>query len=104
MKKVLVLVGIVFMIILYPLMYSVSKETIEITVNDKERITTGDESKYLVYTEGETFENVDDLVRLKFSSSDLQGSLKKDSTYKVLVIGWRVPFLSKYRNILKVIK
>ena len=41
-------------------------------------------------------------IRLKFNSSNIQGKLKEGHTYKVTVIGYRVPFFSWYQNIIKV--
>jgi hypothetical protein len=80
-------------------------ETVTITIEDKERVLqrSGDDltAKYLVFTETETFQNTDCLIRFKFNASDLQGSLKRGETYEVLVYGWRIPFLSVYRNLVK---
>lgn len=93
-------------VIAYSVFYYSSVEEITITVTDKERIieTAHDKtsSKYLVFAEGETFENQDEFIMWKFNSSDVQGQLKNDSTYTVKVIGWRIPFLSTYRNILSI--
>ena len=87
----------------YQTMYYLSSETIEITIKDKERITTGNaqnlESKFLVYTTTEVFENTDSLLYFKFNSSDFQNNLEVGKTYKVRVAGWRIPFFSMYRNI-----
>ena len=80
----------------------VSTDTVTITVTDKERVVKSESSYYLVYTDDEVFKNVDDLMWGKYSSSDLQGKLRLDTTYKVTVDGWRVPFLSMYRNIIKI--
>lgn len=81
-------------------------ETVTFTVTDKDRIVTGSgegvSSKYLVFTDIETFENTDSFLRLKFASSDLQGSLKVGETYTAEVYGWRVPVFSTYRNIVEV--
>lgn len=81
-------------------------DTTTITITDKERIVerSGESvsSKYLVFTETETFENTDCFVRFKFNSSDIQGRLKAGKTYTVDVYGWRIPFLSLYRNIVRV--
>lgn len=85
----------------YALMYG-SGETVLITVTNTERITTGDESKYLVFTIDETFENTDSIWFLKFDSSDIQGRLQPGQTYRADVYGWRIPFLSIYRNIVHV--
>lgn len=81
-------------------------DTVTITVTDKERVVKRNgnsvSSKYLVFTETETFENTDCLARFKFNSSDVQGRLKTGETYTVDVYGWRIPFLSAYRNIVRV--
>jgi hypothetical protein len=75
-----------------------------LVVQDKERIVTGagdqQQSKYLIFTDKETFENVDSWLALKFNSSDVYGSITKGATCDFRVTGWRVPFLSWYRNIL----
>jgi hypothetical protein len=86
--------------------YYASSEIIEITITDKERITTGSgkniSSKFILYGENEVFENTDSWLYLKFSSSDIQNKLSVGKTYKVKVVGWRVPFFSWYRNIISV--
>ena len=84
-----------------------------ITVTDKERIysssMSGDSitqtSKYLVFgmdENGETlvFENTDIFIRGKWDSSTVQGSLLVGNTYKVTVVGYRIPFFSWYENII----
>lgn len=83
-----------------------SSEIVDIVVVDKDRITTGSgdsmSSKYLIFTETETFENTDSLTRWKFNSSDIQGKLLVGNAYQVEVYGYRIPFLSQYRNIVDV--
>ena len=82
-----------------------------ITVTDKERIYTGSgnssSSKYLVFGDDDNgnslvFENTDCFIRGKWNSSNIQGQLKVGNTYKITVIGYRVPFLSWYQNIIKI--
>ena len=106
--------GLVIAVFLGGIVYTVAwygtEEEITITVTDKERIVeasgSGEDatvsSKYLVFTDKETFENTDALFLGKFNSSDIQGRLHKDSTYTVVVYGWRIPFLSSYRNIVEI--
>jgi len=94
-------------IVIYNVAYYSSIETITIQVTDKERIVESDgdggtTSKYLVFTQTETLENSDEFFMGKWNSSDIQGTLKQDSTYQVRVIGWRIPFLSMYRNVINV--
>jgi hypothetical protein len=87
----------------YPIAYKMSEETIEITIKEKERITTGSgeniSSKFIIYTENEVFENTDSWLYFKFNSADYQNKFTVGKTYKVKVAGWRIPFLSMYRNI-----
>ena len=78
-------------------------ETVQVVVQDKERITSGHNnatSKYLIFTETETFENTDSWLALKFNSSDVYGSIQKGQACSFRVTGYRSPFFSRYRNIL----
>ena len=87
----------------YSVAYKMSTETIEITVTEKERIATGSgeniSSKFIIYTKSEVFENTDSWLYSKFNSADYQNKFTVGETYKVKVAGWRVPFLSMYRNV-----
>lgn len=73
---------------------------VTITVEDKERVTDGDTSKYLVFTDKGTFENTDSLFEGKHNSSDVYGKLKRGKTYDCHVQGHRHPWLSMYENII----
>lgn len=75
---------------------------IVISPGGAERVVNGDSSSYLVYAEGETFRNSDSLWHWKWDSSDLHGTFKQGGTYRAKVYGWRVKFLSWYRNIVEV--
>lgn len=87
----------------YPVAYKMSAETIEITIIKKERIATGSgeniSSKFIIYTKSEVFENTDSWLYFKFNSADYQNKFTVGETYKVKVAGWRLPFLSMYRNV-----
>lgn len=39
---------------------------------------------------------------MKFDSSDVYGELEIGNSYEVRVVGWRIPLLSWYRNIIDV--
>lgn len=87
----------------YPIAYKMSAETVEISIKNKERITTGRgeniSSKFIIYSETEVFENTDSWLYFKFNSADYQNKFTVGGTYKVEVAGWRVPLLSMYRNV-----
>lgn len=74
------------------------------TVTDKERIVSGSgenqTSKWLIFTDQEVFQNSDSRWALKFNSADFQGRIQVGQTCTFTVVGWRVPFMSMYRNII----
>lgn len=86
--------------------YYQTDDVVTVTVTDKERIVTGNgesvSSKYLIFTDKETFQNTDLLFAGKFNSSDIQGMIRPGETYQFKVLGWRWPFLSMYRNVVQV--
>jgi hypothetical protein len=80
----------------------ITKDVITVKVKEKERVNTSFSSKYLIFTETEVLTNDDDFFIWKFDSSDLYGDIEEGKTYKFYVYGWRIPFLSWYRNITKI--
>lgn len=77
-----------------------SKDTTTFTVSEKERVTKGDDSYYLVYTDQGVFKNEDSWLQLKFNSSDLYGNLKNNTEYTCTKNFWRVRLLSMYENLI----
>lgn len=104
--KVLLGITIIFLLgifIVEPMLYYQTGEITTITVSEKEVVHSKNSFTYLIYTEGgEVLENSDLLFYGKFNSSDFQAKLKEGEIYKVKVYGWRVPFLSWYRNIAEI--
>jgi hypothetical protein len=72
---------------------------VTVTVTDKVR-TGGDNSKYLIFTDRGTFENIDSMVKGKYNSSDLYGQIKVKHTYTFHVRGVRSEFWSMYPNVI----
>jgi len=99
-------IGIIIVYCVWQYVYHQTQTDVNITVTGTERVISSDgesvDSKYLIFTTLETFENSDNLILGKWNSSDVQGSVRPDSTYLAHVVGWRVPFLSMYRNILTI--
>lgn len=84
---------------------SFNTHTVTITVSGTDRAWSGKGSKWLVLgtdANGDplVLENTDNLLRLKFNSSDIQAVIEEDKTYEAEVVGFRVPFLSWYENII----
>lgn len=100
---VITLMGVTLILaVLYGIVYLNSEVPERMTVTDKERITSSEESKYLVWSTEETFEITDTVLFWRFNSSDLYGSLEIGKKYCMNVAGWRVPILSWYRNIIEI--
>ena len=107
MSKIILLFALIIGgTITYQVSYYASSKTISITINKTDRITTGSgediSSKYLIFTDETTYENTDLMFLGKWNSSDIQGKFKAGETYKVKVVGWRIPILSMYPNIVEI--
>lgn len=76
--------------------------TIIATVDRKESVSSRKSHTYLIFTDKGVFENDDVFFRGKFNSSDFYNEIKEGHTYKFTVVGQRIPFLSMYKNIIKV--
>ena len=104
-KFVLLLVFLVASLVVADVVVTLTTVTdVEATVTKCERVTVGSgdtlRSYYLVFTEEETFKNEDCTLHWKFNSSDIHGRLEEGKRYQFKVYGWRVQFLSWYRNVL----
>jgi hypothetical protein len=110
----LVLVGIVVLImsglIFNFTFFTFNDHEITVELTEKERVANrgGNGARFMVWGRnletGEivTLENTDILWRGKFNSADIQGSLQIGETYRLVVVGRRIPFLSMNQNILEV--
>jgi hypothetical protein len=110
-KRKLFIIGIVTLIIIgiigSKILFNFNDTAVTVTITDKERIYSHESSKYLVFGEDKdgnsfVFENTDCFIRGKWNSSDIQGQLKEGNTYEIIIVGYRVPFLSWYQNIIKI--
>ena len=101
-KSAAVLVGLLIMgAVVFYVPYC-SSETKEFIITGGERTETG----FLIYTQDETLKNKDTLWYLKYSSSDVQRealAVVGKSVY-LKVYGYRIPFFSRYRNVVKILK
>lgn len=77
-----------------------TRDTVQVKVIKTERVSEGSNSKYLIFTENETFENVDSMLAFKFNSSDVYGRINEGAECTFDVAGKRWRILSMYRNIL----
>ena len=79
-------------------------QTHDITVTKVESVFSGSSSKYLIFTDGEVYEDDDIFMRFKFDSSDTYNKLKNLGKFNVKTCGYRIPLLSRYKNIVQINK
>lgn len=74
-----------------------------VTIASKERQCDGgkDGSCYYVVfgTNDQIYENRDTMLQGKWDSGNLQAKLREGHTYRLELVGWRIPFLSMRENI-----
>lgn len=81
--------------------YYSSAESMTITIEDKWIKPQGEDTKYLIQTsENGVMCVIDSIYYLSFDASDRYCQLKIGDTYNITKVGWRIPILSKYENIL----
>jgi hypothetical protein len=74
-----------------------------ITVINKER-WVGEKGRYFIFTEKEVFLNQNDYYHNKENADALYPLFKKGMAYKVKVVGYYLPFLPRFRNIINIIE
>ena len=84
-----------------------SEKTYQISVTEKDIKNYGDGGKFLVFAELEdgtirVFSIEDTLIKGRWDSADDYARIHVGESYTVTVIGWRVPFLSWYENIIEI--
>ena len=89
--------------------YSASEETRTCTITEKDRTTKvvdgNSSTDHRVWTEECGVLSVNDsLVGMSFDTADKYGSIKVGQTYELTTMGWRVPFLSMFPNIIEVVE
>jgi hypothetical protein len=89
----------------YVLALELSRDTLDIVVEDKNIVTNGDPSepsdKWLVYAPDEVFTVAGDWTRGEFFAGQRFSELKPGNAYRVEVVGWRVPAINWYRKIVR---
>lgn len=106
-RGIIIVVAIILAILIaIPLCSSYySTKTYTVTVTDKDIKNYSSSSKYLVFTklengETKTFCIEDTFFNFRWDSSDAYADIEIGKTYKIEVIGWRIPFFSEYENIM----
>jgi hypothetical protein len=95
------LIGILVCILIILYSYFVA-DTITTRITDASM--TKVDNRFMIATESQPFVNEDVWYRLKFDSGSVQNDAirLKGKLAKIKKYGWRIPFLSRYENVLKI--
>lgn len=94
---------LVVALLAYPLALYASEQQCEITIKEKWTKTHDNEMKYLVSDiDGNVYCIEDSSVFLKWDASNRYAALDEGKIYSVTLVGWRVPMLSMYQNIVEI--
>ena len=81
-----------------------TEEVVDITVINKEK-WPGERGRYFIFSETEVFLNEDNYYHNnKTNADELYPLFKRGDSYKVKVVGWSLPFLPRFRNIITVLE
>jgi hypothetical protein len=104
--KLCAFVGILLLvsIVAYPVALFGSEQQQEITIDEKWTKQHGNGNmKYLVSdTDGNVYSIDDCHLYLRWDASNRYANIDEGKTYDVVLIGWRVPILSWYQNIIEI--
>jgi hypothetical protein len=98
-KAVLIGIAAVILLILYSFFVA---DTVETRITDAQM--TKVDGRYMIATEYRPFVNYDVWYRFKFNSGTVQNEAVrlKGKVVKIKKYGWRMPFFSRYENVVKI--
>ena len=103
MKKILVIIFIsIIALSCTGCMEYINEQTVTCKVKDKWVKRYDEKDVYLISCDDEVYKIEDLLFFGKFDSSDMYASIDKGKTYKITTTGYRMPYLSEYKNINKI--
>ncbi len=100
-KVKVILIGVLVCILTTLYSYFVA-DTITTRITDAQM--TKVDNRFMIATEARPFVNEDVWYRLKFDSGSVQNDAirLKGKLVKIKKYGWRIPFLSRYENVVKI--
>jgi len=108
MSKISIVLGVIIFlcIIVFGFIFFepfITEDEVEIRVINKER-WTGERGSYFIFTDKEVFVNEDNYYHNKTNADELYKLFNRGDTYKVKVVGYYIPFLPRFRNIINILE
>ena len=80
-----------------------TEEVIDINIINKER-WAGEKGRYFIFSDNEVFVNENNYYHNKSNADELYPLFKRGDNYRVKVVGFYIPFLPRFRNIVNIIE
>lgn len=98
---IIILTILVFGFLFFEPFLSESEETI-VVVNKE--VWKGEKEKYFIFTENEVFLDMNNYYHNKSNADALYPLLQVGKTYRVKVVGYYIPIIPRFRNIINIIE
>ena len=100
-KSLVLLILVSMSVILSPLIVrqATMNTSKSVLIKGKEAVQHKEGTKYLIFTNGQVYENQDSFWDWKFNSSDVYNDLDPGKCYDIKSNMFRLPFFSWYENI-----
>ncbi len=96
-----IILFMVFGFIFFEPFFSETEESI--VVINKE-VWKGEKGKYFIFAENEVFLNEDNYYHNKSNAADLYSLFEAGQTYRVKIVGYYLPLIPRFRNIINIIE
>jgi len=104
---ILATVVLLVLLVVLPIVWNVHREEATVTVVERMTVSPGDAQHYLVSCEieGQSGRHVlivaDSLWYWRWNSSDVWSNLEVGKQYRVTTAGYRIPIMSRWKNIIR---
>lgn len=97
---IIILVILVFGFVFFEPFFSETEESI-VVVNKE--IWKGERERYFIFSENEVFLNANNYYHNKSNANDLYPLFQAGKTYRVKIVGYYLPLIPRFRNIISII-
>jgi uncharacterized membrane protein YqiK len=108
MVKISIVLGVIIVlcIIIFGFVFFepfITEDEVDVVVINKEK-WIGERGKYFIFTDKEVFLNENNYYHNKTNADELYPLFKRGDNYRVKVVGYYIPFLPRFRNIINILE
>lgn len=108
MVKISIVLGVIIVlcIIVFGFVFFepfITEDEVDIVVINKEK-WIGERGRYFIFTDREVFVNENNYYHNKTNADELYPLFKRGDNYRVKVVGYYIPLLPRFRNIINILE